>query len=69
MTKAMFRHILTNDREAAASLLAHYKVEEWMEDGPEEVARCLKGWIISKTDLGNDDTIVDLATPTVITDY
>jgi hypothetical protein len=56
-----FRKLLADDREAAAEFIAIHKVEEWMNDGAYEVARCIKNWIVNGLNLGDDDTLVGLA--------
>ena len=61
MSEAEFRTLLASDRERACRLLAERKVEEWMEDGAEEVVRCLALWMENKQDLGDDEFLVDRA--------
>lgn len=68
MTEQDFRQMLKDDRYAAGQALAGRKVEEWMQDGEEEVVRVLAYWISSRVNLGNDDEVVGLAESTLLSD-
>lgn len=56
-----FRAKLKFDRDSVLKALMSAKVEEWMNDGAAEVIRCLTNWAAQRLDLGDDDTIVELA--------
>ena len=68
MNEARFRQLLGDERDMAISLLMETKVSEWMNDGPEEVARCLTHWAEEKLDLGDDETLMELAEGTSLFD-
>ena len=61
MTREEFQELLETDRPQAVQLLMEAKVHEWMNDGEEEVARCLTQWAINGIDLGSNDDLLDLA--------
>lgn len=52
---------LHDDRRGLCNRLAAYKVEEWMNDGQEEVARALGCWMDVRIDLGDDYTLMQMA--------
>ena len=56
-----FRDKLLADRPSVTRQLMDRRVEEWMNDGTEEVARCLASWAANEIDLGDFDTVVELA--------
>lgn len=57
----LFRQALQADRAEAIKRLMDRKVEEWLNDGPEEVARCLACWAEQGLNLGSDDDLVAIA--------
>lgn len=61
MTLRSFEQLLKKDRTAAIRLLMTHKVQEWLNDGPGEVARVLTLWAEDKLDLGDDVVIAGLA--------
>ena len=67
MTEQAFRELLVSNREEAIRQLFDRKVEEWLDDGMDEVVRVLTLWEskprgdIPRIDLGDDDNILELA--------
>jgi hypothetical protein len=64
MTAEKFRGMLAGDadqRRRACQMLAEWKVSEWLDDGREEVVRCLACWMDNGLDLGDDELLVELA--------
>lgn len=61
MNEAQFRTLLNLDRAAVGRWIGERKIEEWMQDGKAEAARCIGCWIGNKLDLGDDETLVELA--------
>lgn len=53
--------LLKADRRLACLLVARAKVEEWMQDGPQEVARCLSVWMDAGWALSDDEFLLELA--------
>jgi hypothetical protein len=60
LDREAFLKLLAEDRLKACRLLAEAKVEEWINDGEEEVARCLGFWMCSGHNLGDDGFLADL---------
>lgn len=63
MTEQEFRELLKKDRDAAATWFAGHRVSEWINDGQEEVERCIACWIGQKLNLGDDELLVEMASP------
>ena len=65
MLKAEFLELLRVHRAAAIALLIDRKVDEWLNDGPDEVKRALALWA-SRPELpsllmGDDELLVEMA--------
>ena len=56
-----FEEFLKRDRDEACKQLADAKVEEWMNEGADEVKRCLTLWMQDRRDLSDDDTLLAIA--------
>ena len=52
---------LKTDRATACLRLAKAKVDEWQNDGVEEIVRCLACWMEQGLNLGDNDVLMDLA--------
>ena len=69
MTTQQFKELLQKDREAAIREVFTHAVEEWMNDGLEEVVRVLTVWATRdpddpstpRIDLGNDVALLEYA--------
>jgi hypothetical protein len=61
ITADELRALLKADRRLACLLVARAKVEEWMQDGPQEVARCLGVWMDAGWDIGDDEFLLEVA--------
>lgn len=63
MVRCEFEALLKTNRESAIAWFMATKVDEWMNDGIEEVVRCLTSWAMHCVNLGDDDEILDMAEP------
>jgi hypothetical protein len=65
MLKAEFLELLRVNRAAAIALLIDRKVDEWLNDGPDEVKRALALWAsrpeLPSLSLGDDESLVEMA--------
>jgi hypothetical protein len=74
MTKAEFTQLLASDRSAAIRLLMWHWVDEWMNDGTDEIVRVLSLWVDRGSDqnvlvpqskpflvLGDDEDVIEFA--------
>ena len=61
MSETEFRGMLREQRGPACLLLMQALVDAWMNDGPEEVVRCLSLWAEKRLDLGDEDALTELA--------
>ncbi len=61
MNLEQFTALLKKNRAAACKLLADIKVEGWMDDGVEEVKHCLALWMEDGRNLGDEDTLIEIA--------
>lgn len=66
MKEKQFRKLLHDDRREALRVLFAAWVEEWLNDGPEEIVRVLTFWAADRKSpirlqLGSENLIVELA--------